>query len=57
MSSLIPAANLAGLPALVLPCGFAANLPVVRVESRLNLRRPGGESRNQLDNVAQLFCG
>jgi aspartyl-tRNA(Asn)/glutamyl-tRNA(Gln) amidotransferase subunit A len=28
MNSLIPAGNLAGLPALVLPCGFAANLPV-----------------------------
>ena len=28
MSALIPAGNLAGLPALVLPCGFAANLPV-----------------------------
>ena len=28
MSALIPAANLAGLPALVLPCGFAGNLPV-----------------------------
>ena len=28
MSALIPAGNLAGLPALVLPCGFASNLPV-----------------------------
>jgi aspartyl-tRNA(Asn)/glutamyl-tRNA(Gln) amidotransferase subunit A len=28
MSSLIQAANLAGLPALVLPCGFAGGLPV-----------------------------
>ena len=28
MTALIPAANLAGLPALVLPCGFAGNLPV-----------------------------
>jgi len=28
MDALIPAGNLVGLPALVLPCGFAANLPV-----------------------------
>jgi aspartyl-tRNA(Asn)/glutamyl-tRNA(Gln) amidotransferase subunit A len=28
MTALIPAGNLAGLPALILPCGFAGSLPV-----------------------------
>ena len=35
LQGLIPAANLAGLPALCLPCGFAANMPVaVQLVSR-----------------------
>jgi aspartyl-tRNA(Asn)/glutamyl-tRNA(Gln) amidotransferase subunit A len=35
LQGLVPAANLAGLPALCLPCGFAANMPVaVQLVSR-----------------------
>jgi hypothetical protein len=35
LQGLIPAANLAGLPALCLPCGFASNMPVaVQLVSR-----------------------
>ncbi len=47
--SLIPAGNLAGLPALVLPCGFADNLPVA-------LQVVGGRfSENMLLSIGREF--
>lgn len=54
MSALVAAANLAGLPALVLPCGFAGNLPVAlqlvgRPFSENNLLALGREFQNRTD--------
>jgi aspartyl-tRNA(Asn)/glutamyl-tRNA(Gln) amidotransferase subunit A len=47
--ALIPAGNLAGLPALVLPCGFADNLPVA-------LQVVGGRfSENMLLSIGREF--
>ncbi len=52
LRSLIPAGNLAGLPALVLPCGFAEGLPVAiqlvgRPFSENSLLRIGREYQRQ----------
>jgi aspartyl-tRNA(Asn)/glutamyl-tRNA(Gln) amidotransferase subunit A len=54
MSALIAASNLAGLPALVLPCGFAGGLPVAlqlvgRPFSENNLLALGREFQNRTD--------
>jgi aspartyl-tRNA(Asn)/glutamyl-tRNA(Gln) amidotransferase subunit A len=49
LAGLIQAGNLAGLPALVLPCGFAGNLPVA-------LQVVGGRfSENLLLSVGREF--
>lgn len=54
LSGLIPAGNLAGLPALSLPCGFANNLPIAislvgRAYSENNLLALGREFQNRTD--------
>jgi aspartyl-tRNA(Asn)/glutamyl-tRNA(Gln) amidotransferase subunit A len=54
MAALIPAGNLAGLPSLVLPCGFAGELPVAiqlvgRPFSENTLLAIGREFQNRTD--------
>jgi aspartyl-tRNA(Asn)/glutamyl-tRNA(Gln) amidotransferase subunit A len=54
MTPLIPAGNLAGLPALVLPCGFAGSLPVAlqlvgRPFSENTLLAVGRDFQNRTD--------
>ena len=54
LTSLIAAANLAGLPALCLPCGFAGNMPIAiqlvgRPFSENTLLAVGNEFQNRTD--------